>query len=174
MACTRSASARTSARTVPASSRWRAGAVAGTTSVCPFPFPSPHTTNSALTSNLGTDVGASQMMIDGKIKLKNDSLIKRFTKTGLEFEDGSTVDADVVIYATGYVPVSLSLLATPFCVFPCICIHAHLARRFNTPAMTAIQIMGEELTSRIKPVWDLDEEGELRTARSTLRSVSSF
>ena len=38
------------------------------------------------------------------------------------------------------------------------------ARRFNTPAITAIQIMGEELTSRIKPVWDLDEEGELRTA----------
>ena len=47
------------------------------------------------------DVGASQMLIAGQIKLKNDSAIKRFTKTGLEFEDGSTVDADVVLYATG-------------------------------------------------------------------------
>ena len=55
------------------------------------------------------DVGASQMMVDGKIKLKNDSLIKRFTKTGLEFEDGSTVDTDVVLFATGCV--------SPFSVF---------------------------------------------------------
>lgn len=40
-------------------------------------------------------------MIEGKIKLKNDSIIKRYTKTGFEFEDGSTVDADVILFATG-------------------------------------------------------------------------
>ena len=50
-----------------------------------------------------TDVGASQLLINGKIKLKNDSRIRRFTKTGFEFEDGSTVDADVVMFATGCV-----------------------------------------------------------------------
>ena len=49
------------------------------------------------------DVGASRLVIDGKIKLKNDSVIKRFTKTGFEFEDGSTVDADVILFATGCV-----------------------------------------------------------------------
>ena len=49
-----------------------------------------------------TDVGASQLIIDGKIKLKNDSQISRFTKNGLEFTNGSTLDADVVIFATGY------------------------------------------------------------------------
>ena len=53
-----------------------------------------------------TDVGASQLLIDGKIKLKNDSVIKRFTKTGFEFEDGSTVDADVILFATGQVSYS--------------------------------------------------------------------
>ena len=41
------------------------------------------------------------MVIDGKIKLKNDSEIKRFTKTSLEFENGTTVDADVILFATG-------------------------------------------------------------------------
>ena len=50
-----------------------------------------------------TDVGASQMIIDGKIKLKNDAQISRFTKKGLEFEDGSTLDADAVVFATGWV-----------------------------------------------------------------------
>ena len=49
-----------------------------------------------------TDVGASQMIIDGKIKIKNDYQISRFTKDGLEFEDGSTLDADAVVFATGY------------------------------------------------------------------------
>lgn len=49
------------------------------------------------------DVDASQLIIDGKIKLKSDGPIKRFTPTGLLFEDGSTLDADVVIFATGSV-----------------------------------------------------------------------
>jgi hypothetical protein len=47
------------------------------------------------------DVGASQLIIDGKIKLKNDAQIDRFTEKGLEFADGSTLDADAVVFATG-------------------------------------------------------------------------
>ncbi|KAF9237573.1 FAD/NAD(P)-binding domain-containing protein [Melanogaster broomeanus] len=47
------------------------------------------------------NVGASQMLIDGKIKLKSDGPIKQFTPTGLLFEDGSTLDTDVVVFATG-------------------------------------------------------------------------
>ena len=43
------------------------------------------------------------MIADGKIKLKNDSQIKSFTETGLLFEDGSQLPADVVVFATGYV-----------------------------------------------------------------------
>ena len=48
-----------------------------------------------------TDVGASQKIIDGKIKLKSDGPIASFTPTGLRFEDGSTLDADVILFATG-------------------------------------------------------------------------
>ncbi|KAJ7292438.1 hypothetical protein C8J57DRAFT_1265861 [Mycena rebaudengoi] len=47
------------------------------------------------------DVGASQMIIDGKIKLKSDSPLLAFTETGLKFEDGSELPADVVLFATG-------------------------------------------------------------------------
>jgi hypothetical protein len=55
------------------------------------------------TETRSTDVGASQMIIDGKIKLKNDAQISRFTEKGLEFDDGSTLDADAVVFATGWV-----------------------------------------------------------------------
>ncbi len=47
------------------------------------------------------DVGGSQYIIDGKIKLKNDSQIKEFTASGLKFENGSELPADVVIFCTG-------------------------------------------------------------------------
>ena len=74
-----------------------------------------------------TDVGASQLLIDGKIKLKNDSRIRRFTKTGFEFEDGSTVDADVVMFATGCV--------TPAHLSP-PCVPQHLPYVMNRAAST--------------------------------------
>jgi hypothetical protein len=48
------------------------------------------------------DVGASQLIIDGKIKLKNDSHIERFTKSGIKFQNGSELPADVCLFATGY------------------------------------------------------------------------
>lgn len=41
------------------------------------------------------------MIIDGKIKLKNDSQLQSFTESGLKFEDGSEIPADVVVFATG-------------------------------------------------------------------------
>jgi len=50
-------------------------------------------------------MGASSLIIEGKVKLKNDSQITRFTRDGLEFDNGSTLDADVVIYATGSVSI---------------------------------------------------------------------
>ncbi|KAF8643204.1 hypothetical protein AX16_009161 [Volvariella volvacea WC 439] len=47
------------------------------------------------------DVGASKLIAEGKIKLKNDSQIASFTVTGLKFENGSELSADVVLFATG-------------------------------------------------------------------------
>ncbi|KAK7032645.1 hypothetical protein VNI00_012910 [Paramarasmius palmivorus] len=79
------------------------------------------------------DVGASQMIVDGKIKLKNDSKLERFTETGLKFEDGSELPADVVMFATGYGDART------------------LVRR----------ICGEELGKKVKPIWGLNEEGEI-------------
>jgi hypothetical protein len=76
------------------------------------------------------------MIIDGKIGLKNDSGIKEYTKTGLEFEDGSTLDADLVVFATGLDDYRGGLS----------------------------KIIGEELGSKVKPIWGLDGSGEPRGA----------
>lgn len=47
------------------------------------------------------DVGGSQYIIDGKLKLKSNSLIKEIIPGGIRFEDGSELPADVIIFATG-------------------------------------------------------------------------
>jgi putative flavoprotein involved in K+ transport len=47
------------------------------------------------------NAGASELIADGTIKLRHGS-VTGFTPTGVAFEDGGTMDADLVIFATGY------------------------------------------------------------------------
>ena len=47
------------------------------------------------------DAGASEMIADGRIKMKSDSELERFTERGMLFKDGSQLEADVIILATG-------------------------------------------------------------------------
>ncbi|KAG6815853.1 hypothetical protein H0H87_010744 [Tephrocybe sp. NHM501043] len=47
------------------------------------------------------DTGGSKLIADGKIKIKNDSAISSFIAHGIEFTNGSTIEADTVIFATG-------------------------------------------------------------------------
>ncbi|OAX37348.1 FAD/NAD(P)-binding domain-containing protein [Rhizopogon vinicolor AM-OR11-026] len=82
------------------------------------------------------DVGASQLIIDRKIKLKSDGPIKCFTPTGLLFEDGSTIDADVILFANGYADGRTSYR----------------------------ELLPESLHDKVRPIWGLDAEGELNGA----------
>ncbi|KAI6115926.1 hypothetical protein F5141DRAFT_1212525 [Pisolithus sp. B1] len=86
------------------------------------------------------DDGASQKIIDGKIKLKADGHIARFTPTGLLFEDGSTLDADVVVFATGY----------------------------GDAREAYLQLLPAHLHSAVQPIWGLNEEGELNSVSREL------
>ena len=48
------------------------------------------------------DVGACQMVIDGDIKLVSGVGIDRLDETGVVLSDGRHLEADLVVYATGY------------------------------------------------------------------------
>lgn len=47
------------------------------------------------------DVGASQLIIDGEIKLAHGQ-VTEIVEDGLMLEDGTKLEADVIVYATGY------------------------------------------------------------------------
>lgn len=81
------------------------------------------------------DVGASKLIISGKIAIKQGQEIKQILPHGVEFADGSVLEADEIVLATGY----------------------------DNMRSTAVRIFGKELGEKVKPVWGLDEEGEIRT-----------
>jgi putative flavoprotein involved in K+ transport len=48
------------------------------------------------------DVGASELVADGKIKLKSGVGVKAIKENAVTFSDGSELKADLIVYATGY------------------------------------------------------------------------
>lgn len=80
------------------------------------------------------DVGCSKLIIDGKIKVKH-STVKKINEKSVELEDGSIIDnLDVIVKATGY----------------------------SNMKDTAKQVFGDKVASKLKPVWNLDDEGEIK------------
>ncbi|KAJ7762344.1 hypothetical protein DFH07DRAFT_814018 [Mycena maculata] len=81
------------------------------------------------------DVGACGAIARGEIKVKSDAKIESITATGIAFSDGTKLDVDVIVYATGFEKDIRSYIAT---------------------------ILGTEQAASLEPVWGLDAEGEVR------------
>ena len=52
------------------------------------------------------DVGASDLIADGKIKLKSNIDVTEIRPRGVLLSDGSEIPADLIVYATGYGPMN--------------------------------------------------------------------
>ena len=57
------------------------------------------------------DNGACARIFSGEIKIKSDSPIEKFTPKGLLFQDGSELEGEVVVFATGFVRDYLQQIA---------------------------------------------------------------
>jgi cation diffusion facilitator CzcD-associated flavoprotein CzcO len=80
------------------------------------------------------DVGASQLIIDGKIRLKSGVGVQHLTEHGVVFTDGSSADAEMIVMATGFEPMQEYIR----------------------------QLFGDEVAERVGPVWGMDDQsGEL-------------
>ncbi|KAL2865451.1 putative flavin-binding monooxygenase [Aspergillus lucknowensis] len=80
------------------------------------------------------DVGCSQLIAAGKVKVKRSpDGISKFTERGLILKDGSELESDIVVLATGY----------------------------DNMRTTVRKTLGDKVADRCKDVWDLDGEGEL-------------
>ncbi len=52
------------------------------------------------------DVGCSELIANGDVKVRSGVEIKRINKASVTLTDGSEVAADVIVYATGYLPMN--------------------------------------------------------------------
>jgi putative flavoprotein involved in K+ transport len=80
------------------------------------------------------NVGASELVAKGEIGLVQYDEIQRFVADGAKLRDGKTVEADLVVLATGYKG------------------QEHLVRR----------LFGDEVTARVGPIWGFGDGHELR------------
>ncbi|KAF4978552.1 hypothetical protein FZEAL_5085 [Fusarium zealandicum] len=80
------------------------------------------------------DVGASKLIVEGKIKVKHGLEIDEVLPRGLRFADGSELEADEIIFATGYQNM-----------------------RTETRAL-----FGDDVADKVGDVWGFNSEGEMR------------
>ncbi|KAG8884116.1 hypothetical protein FRB98_002606 [Tulasnella sp. 332] len=80
------------------------------------------------------NVGCSELIIDGKVKIKQGQEIDRFEKKGILFKDGSVLDADIVVLATGY----------------------------TSMRETCRNIFGPKVADRTGTVWGFDKQSEIQ------------
>jgi cation diffusion facilitator CzcD-associated flavoprotein CzcO len=80
------------------------------------------------------NVGCSDLIVAGKIKVKHGAEIARLAGRTARLTDGTAVDADLIVVATGYQNMSESVRV----------------------------LFGDGVADRVGPVWGLDAEGEVR------------
>jgi cation diffusion facilitator CzcD-associated flavoprotein CzcO len=80
------------------------------------------------------NVGASDLIADGRIKLKCGVKIDRLEGTQAVFSDGSRMDVDLLVLATGWKPLQEAVRA----------------------------MLGDEVADRVGPIWGIGDDGELR------------
>lgn len=80
------------------------------------------------------NVGCSDLIVAGKIAVKHGAEIARLAGRTVRFTNGTTMDADLIVVATGYQNMSESVRT----------------------------LFGDEVATRVGPVWGLDGEGEVR------------
>ncbi|NTA84151.1 NAD(P)/FAD-dependent oxidoreductase [Agrobacterium tumefaciens] len=80
------------------------------------------------------DVGASQLIIDRKIKLKTGASVERLEERSVVLSDGTRLETDLIVLGTGY-----------------------------RPLQQAVESMfGPVMAERVGPVWGLGDNNELR------------
>ncbi|MFL6796967.1 MAG: flavin-containing monooxygenase [Xanthobacteraceae bacterium] len=80
------------------------------------------------------NVGASDLIVQGKIKLKSGTEIKRVTQDSVIFTDGTKLKADLIVFATGYRPLQDAVRS----------------------------LLGDDVADRVGPIWGIGADNELR------------
>ena len=92
------------------------------------------------------NVGASDLIADGRIKLKSGVQLDRLEGGEAVFSDGSRMDVDLLVLATGWKPLQ-----------------------------EAVRVMlGDDVAERVGPIWGIGADGELRNMFCATRQENFY
>jgi len=92
------------------------------------------------------NVGASDLIADGRIKLKPGVEIDHLEGAQAVFSDGSRLDVDLLVLATGWKPLQEAVRA----------------------------MLGDEVAERVGPIWGIGADGELRNMFGATRQDNFY
>ncbi|KAK3400184.1 hypothetical protein B0T20DRAFT_391713 [Sordaria brevicollis] len=98
------------------------------------------------------DVGGTNLIVEGKVGLKALVEPVGFTETGLKFSDGSVVEADAVVWCTGFADRDVRKVTADILG----------GEEAQAEAEAANMIGPKEVAARLEGTWGLDVEGEVR------------
>ncbi len=79
------------------------------------------------------DAGCAQLIIDGDVGLLQHELIDRFVENGVLLKDGTVMQADLIVLATG----------------------------FQNQEVVVEKLLGQDISQKVGPVWGFAPDGEM-------------
>jgi len=92
------------------------------------------------------NIGASDLIIEGKIGLRSGVAIRQLEEHSVELSDGAVIDADMIVLGTGYRPLQEAVSA----------------------------MFSPEMAERVGPIWGLGPDGELQNMWMRTRQPGFF
>jgi hypothetical protein len=98
------------------------------------------------------DVGTTDLIAEGKVGIKAGVEPVAFTETGLRFSDNSTVDADAILWCTGFADLNARNITAEV-----------LGGELDEEVKANKDLLGpRDIAERLESTWGLDAEGEIR------------
>jgi hypothetical protein len=115
------------------------------------------------------DVGGTKLLQEGKVSIKANVEPVAYTTTGLRFSDGSSVDADAIIWCTGFADTNVRNAAVEILgggsgsqSLNCHQNGTNEVNGSNDEASGNQNLTSDEIASRLDATWGVDSEGEIR------------
>ncbi|KAL4736214.1 monooxygenase [Aspergillus similis] len=97
------------------------------------------------------DVGGTMLIEEGKVGIKAGVEPVSYTETGLQFSDSTCLDADAIIWCTGFADLNVVTAATEI-----------LSGETDGQTERVHVLTPRDIASRLDATWGVDEEGEIR------------
>jgi hypothetical protein len=113
------------------------------------------------------DVGGTKLIAEGKVGVKARTEPTAYTATGLRFADGTTIDADAIVWCTDFADSNVHQNATQI-------LGGKSMNDSSANGETKSLIGARDIAERMDGTWGIDAEGEIRGMWKRHQNLDNF